>query len=486
MSEPKANIMIIEDEAIIAKDIENILNNYGYSISGIFSKAEEALSSLKTKKPDLILMDVVLKGDLDGIEAAKIIKRDFNIPVIFITAYADDITISRIKKLNAYGYFLKPFEEKEIQAWIETTLEKFTIEQELKRNERIAVSIINNLEEAFITIDETGCIRLMNESAEKLSGINLIEAKGKKLSVIVKSSELENEIKTFHNLSPASEISFKKISAVNYINKPLIILYKIIPFSENNSHEGFTILFKNEDSGLHNELERLTVKLNESNRELEKFAYIASHDLQEPLRMVASYVQLLEKRYKGKLDKQAGEFIDYAVEGVNRMRKLIDDLLLYSRISSKKLKSEKIDCNEIISGILPEIKRVYSISNHSVKFSNLPAIKADRIQMEQLFYHLIENSVKFNEQKEPVVEITSQIQNNKVVFSVCDNGIGIEKQYIERIFEPFQKLHHHKEYTGSGIGLTICKKITELHGGRISVESEPGNGTVFRIELPLN
>ncbi len=480
-----AKIMIIEDEVIIAKDIENILLNYGYNIAGIYSKAEDAISSLQTIKPDLILMDVVLKGDLDGIEAAKIIKQTLRVPIIFITAYADDITISRIKKINAYGYFLKPFEEKEIQTWIETTLEKFNIEEELRRNERMAVSIINNLDEAFITSDETGKVRLMNENAEKLTGIELKSAKGLKITEIIKSDALKTKIEYLLRAKSPEVVTREKTSITNYANKTTNIKYKIVPITTGENILGLTILFKEDIADLNDELNMLNAKLSESRKEIEKFAYVASHDLQEPLRMVASYVQLIKKRYKGKLDAQADEFIDYAVEGANRMRKLIEDLLLYSRISSKKLKLEEVDCNEIVSNIIPELNKIYTNTKNAVKFSNLPLIKADKYQIKHLFYHLIENSVKFNEEKEPSVKITSQTQNGNWIFSIVDNGIGIEKEYMEKIFEAFKKLHHHKEYPGSGIGLTICKKIIELHGGKIFVESEPKKGTIFRFELPL-
>lgn len=482
----KAKIMIVEDEAIIAKDIENILLNYGYNITGIYSKGEDALLSLQTQKPDLILMDVVLKGEIDGIEAANIIKQTLSIPIIFITAYADEITISRIKKYNAYGYFLKPFEEKEIQTWIETTLVKFNIEEELKRNERTAISILNYLDEAFIITDETGKIKLMNENAEKLMEINFKEAEKKKLNEVIKNVDITAKTESLLSSKLPQVITREKATVTNYSNKSINIEYQIIPISDNGINQGLTILFKKDNRDYKEELNLLAAKLNESNKELEKFAYIASHDLQEPLRMVASYVQLLKKRYKGKLDVQADEFIDFAVDGVNRMRKLIDDLLLYSRISSKKLIPEEIDCNEVINGIIPEINKNYNLSGRAIKFSNLPVIKADRYQIHNLFYHLLENSVKFNEQIEPQVEISALNQNKNIIFLVSDNGIGIEKQYSEKIFEAFQKLHHHKEYQGSGIGLTLCKKIIELHGGNISVDSMPGKGTTVRFVLPVN
>ncbi len=482
----EARIMIIEDEAIIAKDMENILLNYGFNIIGVYSKAEDAILSLKSEKPDVILMDVVLKGELDGIEAAKIIKKTLSVPIIFITAYADETTINRIKSVNAYGYFLKPFEEKELQTWIETTLVKFKFEEELKRNERMAISIINNLDEAFVSIDENGKVELMNESAEKLVGAKLKDAIGKSFDGLIRSPGLMAEINSFQNNRTPFKIVSGKTEIKDPSDKSISVSYKIIPNYSGNALQGLSILFKDFDAELRDELNELAMKLNESNRELEKFAYIASHDLQEPLRMVASYVQLLRKRYQGRLDEQADEYINYAVDSANRMRKLIDDLLLYSRISSRKIKPEEVDCNEIISAIIPDICRSYGLDDHVIKFSKLPVIKADKFQIRQLFGHLIENSVKFNEQKEPLVEISCQKQENKLIFSIADNGIGIEKQYIEKIFEAFHKLHHHKEYPGSGIGLTLCKKIIEMHGGRIFVESKPKEGTVIRFELPIN
>lgn len=478
--------MIVEDEAIIAKDIENILINYGYRIVGVYSKAEDAIASLNSNRPDLILMDVVLKGDMDGIEAAKLINQTIRVPIIFITAYADEITINRIKNVNPYGYFLKPFEEKELRAWIETTLKKFSLEEELKKNEKLAVSIVNNLEDAVISTDQKGIVEFMNLSAEKLAGISLNNARGKKLTEIVKNTELESNIKHVIQNSHGKYGVLRKITLINYSNNLKNVECRIVRFSVDGKHRGLTVLFKEINQEFTDELSKLASKLNESNKELEKFAYIASHDLQEPLRMVASYVQLLKKRYHGKLDHQANEFISYAVEGVNRMRKLIDDLLTYSRISSKKIKFEEVDCNKIILDIEPVLKKQYTLKESFVKFSNFPAIRGDKYQINQLFYHLIENAVKFNEHESPCVEISCRDQNNRMIFSISDNGIGIEKQYLERIFEAFQKLHHHKEYPGSGIGLTLCRKIVELHGGKIFVESEPNKGTIVSFELPIN
>jgi PAS domain S-box-containing protein len=481
---PSAKIMIIEDEAIIAKDIENILLNCGYEIAGNFASAEDAITSVNSMKPDLILMDVVLKGNIDGIEASSILKQKINVPIIFITAFADDITLSRIKNSSPHGYFLKPFEEKELRTWIETTLEKFSSEKDLIRNEKLAVSIINNLEEGLISSDEAGYIYFLNTKAGEITGYKLEDAKGLKLTDVLNSREIKASFESINKIIPHGGFFSGKTELLNRKNKKINIDYRLTPLETFSSGKASTILIRESGEDRDAKLRELAAKLNESNKELEKFAYVASHDLQEPLRMVTSYVQLLQKRYKGKLDADADEFINYAVDGVSRMRNLIEDLLIYSRISSRKLKKESVDTGEVVSEIISQINKEYNLTNHSIKFSGLPVVNADKYQMRQLFYHLLSNSVKFNNQPTPLVEIKCSERGNEFVYSVSDNGIGIEKQYLERIFEAFQKLHNHKEYPGSGIGLTVCKKIVELHGGKVSVESEPLKGTIIRFTLP--
>jgi PAS domain S-box-containing protein len=471
-------IMIIEDETIIAKDLENILLNYGYGISGIYSKAEDALESLKTSKPDLILMDVVLKGHIDGIEAAKMIKKMMKVPIIFITAYADETTISRIKKIESHGYFLKPFEEKELQTWIETTLHKFNSEESTNKDERLALSIIENSTEGILVFDQNHFVTFINNSAEKLTGWKKDSALNEKLDRIIDIVDLHLQIDTLLNNNSAEKPSYKKAILINKNNQRFKINYNVFALSSND-----TVFTFHESSG-DPEKEILTKKLDESYKEAEKFAYIASHDLQEPLRMIASYVQLLKKRYHGKLDSEANEFIDISVSGVNRIKNMIDDLLLYSHISSKHMTWEKIDCEKLIAELTNKLSSAESSRKPVFKCSHLPVITADRGQMSQLFLHLLTNSIKFNESDLPVVEVNCSKHDDNWLFSVSDNGIGIEKEYHGKIFEAFQKLHNHKDYSGNGIGLAVCKKIVELHGGQIQVDSEPGKGTVFHFNIP--
>ena len=232
------------------------------------------------------------------------------------------------------------------------------------------------------------------------------------------------------------------------------------------------------------ELKHTLNKLQHSNAELEQFAYIASHDLQEPLRMVASYTQLLSRRYQGQLDADADEFIAYAVDGANRMKKLIDDLLAYSRINTKSGALKLTDCEDIVDEALSNLQLAIEESDAIVIRIPLPTVMVDSPQLVRLFQNLIGNAIKFRRGPEPEIQIGATQSDGDWIFSVRDNGIGIDMKQADRIFLIFQRLHGKTEYPGTGIGLAICKKIVDRHGGRIWVEPNDNNGSTFYFTIP--
>jgi light-regulated signal transduction histidine kinase (bacteriophytochrome) len=232
------------------------------------------------------------------------------------------------------------------------------------------------------------------------------------------------------------------------------------------------------------ELVMINVELARSNAELEQFAYVATHDLQEPLRAVASCVQLLQKRYDGHLDERADEFITHAVDGTKRMQTLINDLLAYSRISTHAQVFASTNCDMVLREALANLMVAIAESGAVVTHDPLPTVSGDATQLTQLFQNLVGNALKFRGERPSRIHIGAARENGDWRFSVVDNGIGMEPQYFERVFLVFQRLHTRKQYQGTGIGLAICKKVVERHGGRIWAESQLGEGATFCFTVP--
>lgn len=276
----------------------------------------------------------------------------------------------------------------------------------------------------------------------------------------------------------SEEIAVKamKAGAKDYLIKDMESNYlKILPLTIERA-----LKQKQTDKDLAKHIEALA----RSNAELEQFAYVASHDLQEPLRMVTNFLQLLEKRLEDKMDTDSKEFINYAVEGAKRMKHMIDDLLSYSRVLSKKAQFEEIDVDIILDQVMEDLMENINENKAKIIRKKMPMLVADKIKLARIFINLINNAIKFrNKNAAPLIEISCEETKQDYVFSVRDNGLGLKKEYQEKIFIIFQRLNPKEEYPGSGIGLAVCKKIAELHDGKIWVESELGAGSTFYFSI---
>ena len=232
------------------------------------------------------------------------------------------------------------------------------------------------------------------------------------------------------------------------------------------------------------ELSRYSTELEHANDELKEFAYVASHDLTEPLRTIAGFVQLLKQRYEGQLDDSADEYIGFVVDGTERMQALIEGLLSYSRTGRSELVATPVDLNDTLNRAIGALAAAIAESKAELEMGELPIVAGDATQLGRLFENLISNAVKFRGDRPPVVKIGAELKGGVWLFFVSDNGIGIDERHLERIFNVFERLHGAGEYQGTGIGLSICKKVVERHGGRIWVEETPGGGSTFKFILP--
>jgi PAS domain S-box-containing protein len=343
--------------------------------------------------------------------------------------------------------------------------------------------------DAIVIINRQGSIELVNSQTEKIFGYSRGELLNQPVEVLIPERYRERH--------PAHRDGYFEHPRVRPMGAGLQLFGRRrdgsefpveISLSPLETEEGTLVTAVvrdvSERKAAEEALERHVRDLARSNADLEQFAYVASHDLQEPLRMVSSYTQLLAMEYRGKLDEDADRYIEFAVDGVKRMQSLINDLLIYSRVGTRPGDLSLTNVNTVADKVLGDLRLAIEDSGGEATRDELPCVWADRVQLSQLLQNLVANGIKFAGEAPPRVHISARRGEGEWIFSVRDNGIGIDSRHFERIFLIFQRLHSRRKYSGTGIGLAICKKIVERHGGRIWVDSRPGEGTTFLFTLP--
>jgi PAS domain S-box-containing protein len=364
-------------------------------------------------------------------------------------------------------------------------------ETQLRQQEEFLKSIYDGTEQAVFVVDVNADRELhyasFNPVSERYAGVTNEQIQGKTPEAAF-GEALGSKLRQNYERSLQASASVTYEEQLNFATHSIWALTTLVPLW-NEQDQIYRIIGTATDitdrKQAELELQNQKQDLARSNAELQQFAYVASHDLQEPLRMITSYLELLERRYKGQLDERADKFIAYAVDGATRMQTLINDLLSYSRVGTSAQDWKTVDCEKVVQNVLSNLHLSILQNNAVITHDSLPKVNADPSQMTQLFQNLISNAIKFHRKEEaPQIHIGVECTDGKWLFSVQDNGIGMEVQYLARIFIIFQRLHSKTDYPGTGIGLAVCKKIVERHGGNLRVESQPNRGSTFYFTIP--
>jgi PAS domain S-box-containing protein len=370
---------------------------------------------------------------------------------------------------------------------VRTAVSDITDRKRMDENIRLLATVVRNSNDAVTVQDFEGRIISWNRGAELMYGYSEDEAFQMtiwRLMPASKRTEQEQLVRRLRAGETIHSFETQRLTREGRLLDVWLTVTKLVDDAGTPVGIASTDRDITERKRAEEVLRKTIADMERSNKELEQFAYVASHDLQEPLRMVESFTQLIAKRYKDKLDADANEFIGYAVDGANRMEKMINDLLSYSRVETRGKPFEAVGCTAILNQALTNLRMVIEETGAMITQDPLPTVMGAESQLVQLFQNLIDNAIKFRREEPPRIHISAEDRGNDWFFSVKDNGIGIDPQYNERIFIIFQRLHRREEYPGTGIGLTICKKIVERHGGRVWVDSQPGNGSTFYFTIP--
>jgi PAS domain S-box-containing protein len=490
-------ILIAEDDYLVAERLRANLEDMGYTVVGETASGREVVEMTEALRPDVVMMDFRLL-EASGITAARRITERCPTPVVMLTAHETPELVAQAGEAGIGYYLLKPAGLRELERAMRIAMARFEDMQELRRlNAEVQASERRYaLAQRAANIGSwdwdvtTGTLH-WSDRIEPLFGFEPGGFAGTYAAFLeCVHPEDRSLVQDAVNTCLEARGDYNLEHRIIWPDGTVRWLAEIGDVLRSEDGAPLRMMGIVQDVTARKEaetnLQRYASALEASNQELQHFAYVVSHDLREPLRMVKSYLGLLQRRYREQLDDKADEFIYYAVDGAERMERLIKDLLSYARVETRGRDPVPTDAEEVLGRVLHTLQFKCAACGAEVTHDPLPSVMADPTQLEQLFQNLIGNALKFQcEGQPPRVHIAVEEQGEVWRFAVQDNGIGIPCDQICRLFQIFQRLYTREEYEGTGIGLAICKKIVERHGGRIWVESEVGEGSTFYFTLPV-
>jgi two-component system cell cycle sensor histidine kinase/response regulator CckA len=500
-----ARIMVVEDEAIIAMDLATRLRGAGHEVVAIAASGEQALQHAASHQPDLVLMDIVLQGAMDGIETAARLRESIDVPVLFLTSHSDPATIHSAIVSEPYGYLLKPYNERELQAAIQVALYRHRTEGRLRKLERWLSATMASIGDAVIATDLQGKVILINPVARRLTGRDEAQAVGLPFEQVFRAVRGPGREPVAglldKGLQGRFEIQFDDGVVLQTADGAEVPIDDSISpiLGDDGEPTGVVVVFRDASERLQTQqamqsltqqlevrVQQRTAQLEQANRALSAFSFSVSHDLRAPLRAVSGFGTLLAERCGETLDAEGQKFLDVILGKSQEMERMIDDFLRLYRLRHEPLHIVRVDTEALVRDVLRDLGAQYPRAAEVVAVEALPAVEADAGLLRILWVNLLGNALKFSARAEqPRVHVGARREDDgSIVFAVADNGAGFDPRHADRLFTMFNRLHPQREFDGHGIGLAIVSAVAERHGAQVSASGRPGLGATFELRWP--
>lgn len=483
-----ARVLIVEDDGIIARDIKMMLEELGYAVSGIASTGAEALALAANGNVDLALMDVNIKGNIDGIQTAAQLLKQQRLAIVYLTAHTDDNTLQRARETEPFGYIAKPITIADVKVGVAVALTRYRAQHQIEEREKWFLSILRSTGEAMIITNQQGRISFLNFAAEELAGITSGVVLGQALDDALRLVDKDGVRQQLFAADGAGQFSAPE-AITGTIIRPDETRRQVLVSAEpldKARQNGMVVVLHDISDLLRRELalENENEKLTHSNEKLKFLSYSLSHDLREPLRTINIYSDLLAMHEKEALSEDAKQQLRGIGDASRRMSSVMSSLLEYFSISNlDRSEARQIDAADSFREALSNLKSAIDESQAQIEAPNLPMVYAHPTALMLIFQNLVVNAIKYSGQKTPFIRVSACREGEFWLFTIEDNGMGFDPTQAQRIFELFRR-GHDREHNGNGIGLATCQRLVQQNSGRIWAESTPGEGSQFHFTLP--